>query len=101
MVHIFQQIGSLTARLTFIILLFSSGCSPWHADKLSLTVDEPEEIFLEEVPFFKQGTYQCGPSSLAMVLAWSGLELAPDDLTDDVYADISSCTEKMSSSVRS
>jgi tetratricopeptide (TPR) repeat protein len=85
LVQTFQQIGSLTARLAFIILLFSSGCSPWHADKLSLTIDEPEEIFLEEVPFFKQGTYQCGPSSLAMVLAWSGLELAPDDLTDDVY----------------
>ena len=57
----------------------------WCTGKLSLPVDKPEEILLEEVPFFPQETYQCGPSSLAMVLAWTGLELTPDDLTVDIY----------------
>ena len=45
----------------------------------------PEEILLEQVPFFPQQTYQCGPSSLAMLLVWTGLELTPEGLTADVY----------------
>ena len=80
-----KQIGSRTVRLTLLIVLFSAGCSPWHTDRLSYTVEARDETVLAEVPFFKQETYQCGPSSLAMVLAWSGLELTPDDVTDDVY----------------
>lgn len=56
-----------------------------HTGELSLPVDKPEEIFLEKVPFFPQEKYQCGPSSLAMVLAWTDLELSPEDLTADVY----------------
>ena len=45
-----------------------------------LPADKPETILLEEVPFFPQKRYQCGPSSLAMVLSWSGLNLTPEDL---------------------
>jgi len=71
--------------LIFIVLFISSGCSLGPTDNLLLPVDSSEEIFLEGVPFFKQETYQCGPSSLAMVLAWDGLNTTPDDLTDAVY----------------
>jgi tetratricopeptide (TPR) repeat protein len=92
--QIFQRLGSWSIRLVCIILFFSSGCSPWHADRSSLTLEESEAIFLDKVPFLKQETYQCGPSSLAMVLAWSGLELSPDDLADEVY------TEKLHGSIQ-
>ena len=71
--------------LTFIVLFISSGCSLGPTDNLLLPVDSSEEIFLEGVPFFKQETYQCGPSSLAMLLAWDGLNITPNDLTDAVY----------------
>jgi tetratricopeptide (TPR) repeat protein len=87
LVHIFHQVGGWATGLILIILLFSSsGCSLWRTDKFSLPADLPEEILLDEVPFFQQETYQCGPSSLAMVLAWTGLELTPDDLIADVYS---------------
>jgi len=66
-------------------LILSSGCSLGPTDNLLLPVDSPEEIFLDGVPFFKQETYQCGPSSLAMVLAWDGLKITPKDLTDALY----------------
>jgi len=84
--HVFPQAGSWATGLVFILLLFSSsGCNVWRTDKLSLPADKPEEIILQDVPFFQQESYQCGPSSLAMVLAWTGLELSPDDLTVAVY----------------
>jgi len=92
--QIIQQAGNWPTRLVLIILFFSYGCSPWHTERSSLALEESEEILLEKVPFFKQDTYQCGPSSLAMVLAWTGLELSPDDLTDDVY------TEKLHGSIQ-
>ncbi|MGB6289239.1 MAG: PA2778 family cysteine peptidase, partial [Desulfobulbales bacterium] len=69
-------------------LFTSSGCSLWRTDKFLYPADQSEEIFLAEVPFFQQETYQCGPSSLAMVLAWTGLELTPNDLTVDVYTPV-------------
>ncbi len=71
--------------LILFIVFLSSGCGLRPADNLLLPADSSEEIFLESVPFFKQETYQCGPSSLAMVLAWNGLRISPDDLTDAVY----------------
>jgi len=89
LVHIVHQVGSWAAGLIFIIFLFtSSGCSLWRTDKFLFPADQSEEIFLAEVPFFQQETYQCGPSSLAMVLAWTGLELTPNDLTVDVYTPV-------------
>jgi hypothetical protein len=40
---------------------------------------------IERVPFFPQEQYYCGPSSLAMTLAWSGLSVTPDDVAAEVY----------------
>ena len=40
---------------------------------------------IERVPFFPQEQYYCGPSSLAMALAWSGLTVSPDDIASEVY----------------
>ena len=81
-----NRVGVLSIGLIFIFLILSvSGCSVIKPAQLSLPADTPETIFLEDVPFFPQKRYQCGPSSLAMALAWSGLALTPDDLIVDVY----------------
>jgi len=45
----------------------------------------PARHEIASVPFFPQDEYQCGPAALAMVLAWSGLAVAPADLTEKVY----------------
>ena len=89
MIHIVHQVFGRATGLIFIIFLFtSSGCSLWRTDKFLLPADQSEDVFLDEVPFFQQETYQCGPSSLAMVLAWTGLELTPNDLAVDVYSPV-------------
>ena len=86
MTPIFHKAGGFAAGLVFIFFLFSpAGCSLWYTGKLSLPVDAPDGLLLDEVPFFPQETYQCGPSSLAMALAWTGLEVSPHDLAADVY----------------
>ena len=45
----------------------------------------PPAAAVEEVPFFAQDDYYCGPAALAMTLAWSGLEVTQDDLVPVVY----------------
>jgi tetratricopeptide (TPR) repeat protein len=45
----------------------------------------PARRELAAVPFFPQEKYQCGPASLAMAIAWSGMPLRPEDLVDEVY----------------
>jgi tetratricopeptide (TPR) repeat protein len=42
-------------------------------------------VVLNEVPFFPQDDYQCGPSALATLLNWSGEQVTPAQLTPSVY----------------
>jgi hypothetical protein len=42
-------------------------------------------IELEEVVFFGQRDFQCGPAALAMVLHHSGKKVQPDDLTPQLF----------------
>ncbi len=42
-------------------------------------------VNIEDVPFFPQEKYQCGPAALATVLANQGYEVEPVDLIDRVY----------------
>lgn len=43
------------------------------------------QVELTRTPFHPQEDYQCGPAALATVLGASGIEVAPDTLTDQVY----------------
>ena len=43
------------------------------------------QISLNEVTFFSQRQYQCGPAALATILDYRGVKVVPDDLIDKVY----------------
>lgn len=45
----------------------------------------PKRVELTGVPFFAQDEYQCGPAALATVLAYSGLDITPQELAPRVY----------------
>ena len=45
----------------------------------------PVSAEIRRVPFYPQEQYYCGPASLAMALAWSGLSLTPDEIAQQVY----------------
>ncbi len=46
---------------------------------------DPPLFELSEVPFFPQRAHHCGPSSLATLLVFSGVDVTPDDLAAMVY----------------
>ena len=47
----------------------------------------PSSIELDDVPFYPQTAFQCGPASLATVLAYEGLAVTPDELAPSVYVE--------------
>jgi ABC-type bacteriocin/lantibiotic exporter with double-glycine peptidase domain len=42
---------------------------------------------IENVPFFPQEDFQCGPASLAMVLNYRGVHVAPDDIAKEIFSE--------------
>jgi len=69
-------------------LLLLNGCAA-HLQATKLTTTPPLELAqsveLEQVPFYPQERYQCGPAALATVLTWSGVAIKPEDLVAEVY----------------
>ncbi|MDX1443912.1 MAG: PA2778 family cysteine peptidase [Gammaproteobacteria bacterium] len=69
-----------------LVLAMLGGCAsgpPSYDWPVQSKVEVPTEI--EEVPFFPQERYQCGPAALAGVLNWSGVVTTPDELSPYLY----------------
>lgn len=85
--------GKLNARLQagifFYVALLLGGCATIAPQTVALKNDRPANlpmrVELEEVPFFPQEDYQCGPAALATVLNANGVHVAPEELTKQVY----------------
>lgn len=77
----------LTGPLTWLL----AGCvSPASMDVSRLAdyraqSSLPQQVELVNVPFYPQDDFQCGPSSLAMVLSHAGILRSPQLLEDEVY----------------
>jgi ABC-type bacteriocin/lantibiotic exporter with double-glycine peptidase domain len=71
-----------TRGLFFLLLniLFLFSCS--SAD---IKVNEISHI-VEGIPFYPQEAYQCGPSSLAAVLNYHGIDVSPEEISRDIYS---------------
>lgn len=67
-----------------IVLVFTTlgGCA---FNKSSFHTEIDQALVLENIPFYPQKDYQCGPASLAMLLGASGVTVHPDDLTPYTY----------------
>jgi len=61
------------------ILLFA--CAGVPKNKGSGTIH-----IIEDVPFYPQETYQCGPASLAGVLSYWGLNIPPAEIAAEIYS---------------
>ncbi|WP_305966550.1 PA2778 family cysteine peptidase [Marinobacter salsuginis] len=76
--------GGLTVFLTVSLLAGCASTPEWPSpedDPLS----RPDRVTLDDVPFYPQEKYQCGPASLAMMLNSQGLQTDPDILKELVY----------------
>jgi len=74
-----------TCLFTGLFLLVLSGCGLF-VRHIQQPAPGPERAMAENVPYFPQSKYQCGPASLAMVLGWSGYHVTPDELAGEVYS---------------
>lgn len=75
--------GFKKAALQVLAACLLSGCS-LHKVSLGPQADPEKQVSLS-VPFFPDGTDQCGPSALASVLAYWGRPAAPERLRSEIY----------------
>lgn len=72
--------------LPVVILLLLTGCAAINP-RLDLTkiTGSEHRVLLDDVPFYAQEKYQCGPAALAGVLRYSGVDIVPDSLVREIY----------------
>lgn len=81
----------LTSTGRLIVLcgaLLLAGCAttpPWPQPSELAAADRPQRQLLDDVPFYPQEKYQCGPAALATVLNAQGLDTRPEQLKELVY----------------
>lgn len=79
------------ARVIAGVFLLSalSGCALLvpQTDELhrAWPADLAKRVELEDVPFFPQKDYECGPAALATTLTYFGAKITLDDLINEVY----------------
>jgi len=72
--------------VVFGLPLLAAGCATLQSDRLRATAAAfPQPVELDQVPFFPQEEYQCGPAALATVLVWSGVAVTPAQVAPQVY----------------
>jgi hypothetical protein len=76
------RLGPATAAWLCALLLLG-GCATNEPQPPVPGV--PASASVPDVPFFAQKDRYCGPASLAMVLAWSGLAVDQDTIAPEVY----------------
>ncbi|MEW6418412.1 MAG: C39 family peptidase [Nitrospirota bacterium] len=82
MIKILHQpfLHKILVLLYFLITLLSCA-----------TINEIPEAthirIIENVPFYPQETYQCGPASLASVLNYWGINISPDEIAKEIFSE--------------
>lgn len=90
----FQKVDSLVEESTelgvpmagrlfflFLVLSFLSSCPGTTPIKES----RPARI-IENVPFYPQEIYQCGPASLAGIFNFWGIRVSPEEIAGEIYS---------------
>jgi hypothetical protein len=66
-------------------LLSTAGCASLSGRIASWPPESARSVEIAGVPFHPQTEYQCGPAALATLLGSTGLNVAPDSLTGEVF----------------
>lgn len=79
----------MDAQRALIVLVLACGLAACAGRETARLVADPhgrpEVVRVAQVPFFAQTEHACGPASMAMVLAWSGVPASPEALLTQVY----------------
>ena len=79
--------GPALAGFFVFALLCLAGCATPQFTALTdaWPADVPDQAQVDNVPFFAQADYQCGPAALAMVAQQAGASVTPEQLVAQVY----------------
>jgi hypothetical protein len=84
-----QRAGLFYCVLALALTAGLGGCALVIPQTEALRAQWPQtlsqRVELEGVPYFPEKDFQCGPASLATAMAYSGIDLTPDDLIAKVY----------------
>ncbi len=71
----------------FLFLGSISACVAPQSKQLTLEQpnDLPSKAYINNVPFYPQKQFHCGPSTLAMAMNFYGQSLSPQELAKDVF----------------
>jgi hypothetical protein len=72
------------AEIVLVLIMLLCGCAS-VAGVPDLQGGSSLRI-MDNVPFFPQEDYQCGPASLASVLNYAGVSVTPDDIGKAIYS---------------
>ena len=72
--------GRLLGGFCLLLTLLAGGCAHQAQHDYAL-----QRVTIEDVPFFPQTRYQCGPAALATVLNHSSVQVTPEALSGQVY----------------
>ncbi len=78
----------ITLRCLAVLLAATlSACVAPQTKQLSVErpQDLPSKAFIQNVPFYPQQEFHCGPSTLAMAMNFYGKKLTPAELAKDVF----------------
>jgi hypothetical protein len=76
-----------TALMVTVFLAISTGCAtdpPIKNPQISKS-NLPQAYFIENVPTYKQGYNECGPTSLQMVMSFYGKSLTKGEIVKSVF----------------
>ena len=79
--------GFLLVALMLLGALLLAGCSTPQVQRLNQAwpAGLPQQVLLNEVPFFPQQDFECGPAALAMLLQTAGAAVTPTELAPQVF----------------
>lgn len=84
-----RLIGLRLVKRCLVVALLMSVAACATTTQTARLLDDPGTLppraMVEDVPFFPQERYYCGPAAVAMALAWTGLPVTQDDLAPQVY----------------
>ncbi|MEW5745681.1 MAG: C39 family peptidase [Nitrospirota bacterium] len=69
-----------------LALLCSCTVAPVHTDSPVGMQADSRPVVIEEVPFYAQEIYQCGPASMAGVLNYWDIAVTPEEIARDIYS---------------
>ncbi len=76
----FDSLLLAQAFCLILSILLLSACSSY------LNIQYGPEVIINSVPFYPQEDFQCGPSSLAGVLNYLGVNVTPKEIASEIYS---------------